>query len=507
MADAQELVRKGIEAARDGDKAAARELFEQVLKLDDRDERAWFWMASVVETDEEKRICLSNVIQINPGNERARKVLEQLEAKERQFDGEGEVVPGVSSRQLAIVIGGGVVVILLIVVIFVFATLRQRQMETEAQQQTLVAVSNMTATEVQFQLDNANATATAMAIASPTATVFIPNRATLPPVFTPTPLPTDPVAAEQRGALPFPSGLSGAIGGWSGRDVASVGYLPVGVFNVTTGAFQPVGTKFGRDVRLFPSGQRIAYTRYDELLYSELVETINLNGTEQASISEIWRGWDAVLTPKQPSVSPDGQYLAFIAVDQRETVEQIYVVNLAELPPDANPTTVPSPLRRVTNDSAIYSFPSYSPDGTRLVAVHNDITGASPGEDLVIVDVTSGGVTPLTNDFGSFVETMPRFSPDGTQVIYAAAPSTDSVNFDIIIRAADGSGVPRVIPAMRSSGVDTSPVYSPDGRYVAFASNRNGQFDIFIYDIQTDTLSQLTNSPEPDYPTDWWQSR
>jgi hypothetical protein len=505
VADAQELVRKGIEVARSGDKVGAKELFERAVEIAPNDERAWFWLASVVETDEEKRICLSRVLDINPGNERALKTLEKLQAKEQEIGGgDSEVVPGVSSRQLAIVVGGGVVVILLILVIVVFATIQQRQIEAEIARQTQVVIAAATGTESAQQTQIAAATATSLALATPTPTIFIPNRPTLPPPFTPTPEPTDASVAAVA-ALPFPPGLNGVIAGWSGRDVASTGYLPVGVFNLSTGAFQAVGTKTGRDVRLDSSGSRLIYTRYDEILFSLLIETINLNGSEAEVLSERWRGWDAVLKPSQPAFSPDSQTAAFVAVDQRENVEQVYIVSLAELPPGANPTTVPSPLRRVTTDMASYSFPSWSPDGTRLVAVRNDLNSGSPGPDLVFIDVQSGGITPLTGDLGTFIETMPRFSPDGSQIVYAAAPVNEPENFDIILRTSDGAGTPRVIPALRSPAVDTSPVFSPDGRFIAFASNRNGQFDIFVYELQSDTLYQLTNSPEPDYPTDWWQ--
>ncbi len=66
-----ELLRQGIEAAHAGDRPMARTLLEQVVARDESNERAWFWLAAVAETVEEKRACLEKVIAINPLNDRA----------------------------------------------------------------------------------------------------------------------------------------------------------------------------------------------------------------------------------------------------------------------------------------------------------------------------------------------------------------------------------------------------------------------------------------------------
>ncbi len=43
---------------------------------------------------------------------------------------------------------------------------------------------------------------------------------------------------------------------------------------------------------------------------------------------------------------------------------------------------------------------------------------------------------------------------------------------------------------------DESPTVSPDGNQVAFLSNRSGKWDIYLLDLRTNTLSQVTESPE-----------
>jgi Tol biopolymer transport system component len=35
---------------------------------------------------------------------------------------------------------------------------------------------------------------------------------------------------------------------------------------------------------------------------------------------------------------------------------------------------------------------------------------------------------------------------------------------------------------------------SPSGKYIAYAGNKNGNWDIFLYDLQTKQIRQITNT-------------
>ena len=78
--DIQTTLNQAIEAAKAGRKAEARQLLEAVLDADQRNEQAWLWLSGVVDDDEERTICLENVLTINPHNEVARKGLAALGA-------------------------------------------------------------------------------------------------------------------------------------------------------------------------------------------------------------------------------------------------------------------------------------------------------------------------------------------------------------------------------------------------------------------------------------------
>jgi len=66
------LLKKGISAAQSGDRALARTLLLGVTENDPANADAWLWLASISEYPEELLGFLNNVLEIDPGNERAR---------------------------------------------------------------------------------------------------------------------------------------------------------------------------------------------------------------------------------------------------------------------------------------------------------------------------------------------------------------------------------------------------------------------------------------------------
>lgn len=75
------MVREGISAYRSGRKDEAQALLLRAVEIDQFNEQAWLWLSAVVETPEEQRTCLENVLTINPTNERARQGLETIEQR------------------------------------------------------------------------------------------------------------------------------------------------------------------------------------------------------------------------------------------------------------------------------------------------------------------------------------------------------------------------------------------------------------------------------------------
>lgn len=77
-ANVEAMVREGIKAYRAGKKAEARALLEKAVELDQFNEQGWLWLSAIVETPEEQRTCLENVLFINPNNTSAKQGLQML---------------------------------------------------------------------------------------------------------------------------------------------------------------------------------------------------------------------------------------------------------------------------------------------------------------------------------------------------------------------------------------------------------------------------------------------
>lgn len=78
MTSANELLQEGIKAAKAKKADEAFALLSQVTEMEPRNEMAWLWLSAVVETDEERVVCLQNVLALNPHNSYARKGLTTL---------------------------------------------------------------------------------------------------------------------------------------------------------------------------------------------------------------------------------------------------------------------------------------------------------------------------------------------------------------------------------------------------------------------------------------------
>ncbi|HDQ72687.1 MAG TPA: tetratricopeptide repeat protein [Chloroflexi bacterium] len=75
------LLQYGIAAARAGRAEEARQALIKVIEMDEHNESAWLWLSGVVDTVENRYICLENVLSINPRNGHAQAGLQWLEAQ------------------------------------------------------------------------------------------------------------------------------------------------------------------------------------------------------------------------------------------------------------------------------------------------------------------------------------------------------------------------------------------------------------------------------------------
>ncbi|HZK75323.1 MAG TPA: BamA/TamA family outer membrane protein [Candidatus Kapabacteria bacterium] len=96
------------------------------------------------------------------------------------------------------------------------------------------------------------------------------------------------------------------------------------------------------------------------------------------------------------------------------------------------------------------------------------------------------------------------WAPDEKHVALASkAGQTDA----IFILDVDGSGPEEELPNIELDGIEELR-WSPDGKYLAIAGYKNGQSDIYLYDLATHDLRNLTRDVFSDHEPSWtWDSK
>ncbi len=116
---------------------------------------------------------------------------------------------------------------------------------------------------------------------------------------------------------------------------------------------------------------------------------------------------------------------------------------------------------------------SLSPDGER-VAFASRRNGYW---DLYLLELGTGDLTRLTDTLE--YDASPSWSPDGQWLVYESYVDD---NLEIFIRSAtDPSQAP--IHLTENPAADHSPAWSPKGRQIAFVSNRSGEDEVWIADL------------------------
>jgi len=187
-----------------------------------------------------------------------------------------------------------------------------------------------------------------------------------------------------------------------------------------------------------------------------------------------------IFADTSPAVAPDGRSLIFV----RRTS---WGAGELQLLPLGSGVTAAGELRRLTTADLRADFPAWMPDGEEIV-----YSAKFNLWKLGIAGRTAPSRIPYVGEDG-LMPAISRPSP-GREARLAYVRSLDDWNFWRIETSAPGapSSSPPAL-AISSTKAEYHPELSPDGRRVAFASNRSGDAEIWVSDLDGSNAIQLTS--------------
>lgn len=464
-------LRAGIRAAQQNNLDQARTLLEGVLRQDRNNELAWIWMASVVQSTREKRVCLERVLQINPENEAARQAINNLVG----VVGSGEIdytaisndakiqlstpraadrrpAPpansdngGVSTNQIRALLGGAAVILgILLAISFVVPALSPAETPTPTPLPTEVEITQEVTEEV-------------FVTAGPPTETPIPGivvtRGTRPPLPTNTPTLTNTPTITPTATVTLPP-----IDGYTYLFVGNDNNLyRVDVLDGPRPVAQGI-TDF--DVR----GGTLAYVVAGGSTPSDPEATAEAQPPSQGTSQLFFASLDSPNNALQvtrletgsvinPAVSPDGGSVVYASNEDGD-----YELFMVELQTGIT--------RQLTNNDENDVEPHWSPDGTQIVYASD--FGSPENYNLYILTVADTQVTTLVDTSNS--SRQPRWSPDGSRIVFV---SERDRNQELYI--AEVGGIQAVRQITFDGARRSSPDWTPDSRYIIHISDQNSE--------------------------------
>jgi Tol biopolymer transport system component len=164
------------------------------------------------------------------------------------------------------------------------------------------------------------------------------------------------------------------------------------------------------------------------------------------------------------TISPDGKRIAFERSDPQTQNRDIWLLEVA-----SGKTT------RFTSDPAWEAFPTWSPDGSRIIFTSNR-NGVYDLYQKALNDVGNGTGTEELLYKSSEGKGPTSWSPDGRFLLYYSLGQPTHVKLLAASGPADRAPMPLVDPQFTS----ITARFSPDGRWIVYSSNESGANEVSV---------------------------
>jgi Tol biopolymer transport system component len=194
----------------------------------------------------------------------------------------------------------------------------------------------------------------------------------------------------------------------------------------------------------------------------------------------------------QPAVSPDGRFLVFRRNISAGLTGDLHVMSLSR-----NLEPVGQPVR-LTLPALDANYPVWTPDSKEVLF--------SARERLWRVAVSPRAEParlPFVGEDG-IMAAVTRVASGSAATLAYVRSSVDTNIWRIDAAQIGARSATRPVIAISSTRQDGNPQLSPDGRRVAFASNRSGDAEIWLADLDGSNALQLTSMGAPATGTPRW---
>lgn len=157
-----------------------------------------------------------------------------------------------------------------------------------------------------------------------------------------------------------------------------------------------------------------------------------------------------------------------------------------------------------TGSGKINISPSLSPDGQYVAFLSEkdlfsvDLYMAETATGRVIRKLSSANSDPHI-DALRYIDSSGTWSPDGSLFAYVVVAGGDNQLF--IVGSDNGLVQDRL--DFEGIGAVSNPAWSPDGRHIAFSGSVGGISDLYLYELETGEIIQLTDDKFADLQPTW----